>query len=83
MLMHSFALTNRASDNITVNIIHNARSYKMMFNQFKSLISISMTSARAVMIELQKLTSNSFLMRHKYTVHISQDVILDKSKSYT
>ncbi len=83
MLMHSFALTNGASGNITVNIIHNARPYKMTFNQFESFISTSMTPTRAVIVELQKLTLNSFLIRHKYTVHISQDVILDKSESCT
>ena len=80
MIMNNFTLTNQTHCNINMNIIHNFISNKIMLNQFQDFISISIIFTKAVVIKLQKLISNCFLMRYIHTICLFQNFISVQNK---
>ena len=63
--MNCLALTNWASGNVCTYVIRNSIPCKSALNQFKRLIPTPVATTWAVMIDLQKLISNSLLWRNK------------------
>jgi len=72
MAVDSLALTNRTCSNITAYIFSNSISDEMMLNLFKHFLSAPMTCTGRVVIDLQKLASDSLLRRNIDTVIAQQ-----------
>ena len=74
--MDSLALTDWTSGDISTYIICNTIPSEMMLNQFEHLIPTPVATTWAVMIDLQKLISNSLLRRNKNTSKIPYETNL-------
>ena len=74
--MNCLALTNWASGDVCMYVIRNSIPCKSVLNQFEHLIPTPVATTWAVVIDLQKLISNSLLRRNKNTSKIPYETNL-------